>query len=134
MPVIKIDNAAESLPCPNKNVVIFFYVKDFGTLCTLEAISFRDKIEFFDSFGVEVVGVSRDTPETHKIFAEKFQLPFTLVSDERDKLRSLLGLRNFMKCRTTVVIDRDGKERLRYCSMFDPVSHVREALRAVSEI
>ncbi|WP_126450073.1 peroxiredoxin [Sulfodiicoccus acidiphilus] len=117
-----------------RNLVLFFYIKDFAKLCTVEAIAFRDKIEYFHSFETEVIGVSKDPVDTHVKFSEEFSLPFTLVSDPKDALRQRFGLKDFMKCRATVLVDSVGKERFRYCSLFDPVSHVRETLRVLSEL
>ena len=62
-------------------LVLYFYPKDDTPGCTTEACSFRDDIFKFREMGVEVVGVSLDDVESHQAFAEKYSLPFTLLSD-----------------------------------------------------
>lgn len=91
-------------------VVLYFYPKDFTPGCTREACMFRDAFEDLQGHGATIVGVSADSGESHKRFAERYQLPFSLISDESRALardyaivRPLgLGAR-----RVTFVIDRD---------------------------
>jgi len=64
-----------------KTIVLFFYPKDDTSGCTKEACSFRDSYQSFTDAGAEVIGVSSDDGASHQKFAEKFHLPFTLVSD-----------------------------------------------------
>ncbi|AKF06809.1 peroxiredoxin [Sandaracinus amylolyticus] len=95
-------------------VVLYFYPKDFTPGCTREACMFRDAFEDLQGHGATIVGVSADSGESHKRFAERYQLPFSLLSDPDRKLardyaivRPLgLGAR-----RVTFVIGRDGKIR-----------------------
>ncbi|UJR80598.1 peroxiredoxin [Sandaracinus amylolyticus] len=95
-------------------VVLYFYPKDFTPGCTREACMFRDAFEDLQGQGATIVGVSADSGESHKRFAERYQLPFSLLSDPDRKLardyaivRPLgLGAR-----RVTFVIGRDGKIR-----------------------
>ena len=63
-------------------VILYFYPKDDTPGCTVEACSFRDNWHTLEQRGVRVLGVSRDSVESHQQFAEKFGLPFTLLSDE----------------------------------------------------
>ena len=67
-----------------QTVVLYFYPKDETPGCTAEACSFRDNFEDFVEAGAVVIGVSQDSDESHKSFAEHHRLPFLLVSD-RDK-------------------------------------------------
>jgi len=62
-------------------VVLYFYPKDDTPGCTTEACSFRDDISLITALGAQVVGVSVDDTLSHKAFAEKYQLPFPLLSD-----------------------------------------------------
>ena len=62
-------------------VVLYFYPKDETAGCTAEACSFRDSFEVFRDAGAQVVGVSRDSVESHKNFAAHHRLPFTLLAD-----------------------------------------------------
>jgi len=63
-----------------KNVVLYFYPKDDTPGCTREACSFRDNLPKFSSKDATILGVSRDSSESHDQFKAKYQLPFTLVS------------------------------------------------------
>ena len=75
----------------NKNVVLYFYPKDETPGCTREACTFRDSYELFTDLGASVIGVSADSVESHKAFAEHYNLPFTLLSDVENKVRKLYG-------------------------------------------
>lgn len=63
-------------------VLVYFYPKDDTPGCTKEACGIRDKFPAFGKLGVKVFGVSKDSPASHARFAEKYELPFTLLSDE----------------------------------------------------
>ncbi len=95
-----------------RNVVLYFYPKDDTKVCTIEACSFRDKLQPIAALWTEVVGVSVDTVESHKKFAEKNSLNFPLISDH-DKLISktygVLSEDGSYAERVTFIIDREGK-------------------------
>jgi thioredoxin-dependent peroxiredoxin len=95
-----------------RNVVLYFYPKDDTKGCTIEACSFRDKLQPIAALWTEVVGVSVDTVESHKKFAEKNGLNFPLISDH-DKLISktygVLSADGSYAERVTFIIDREGK-------------------------
>ena len=100
-----------------KKVVLYFYPKDNTSGCTKEACDFRDHWDAVRKKGAVVIGVSADSPESHDKFAAKYELPFSLVSDEEKQIlksygvwqkKSLYG-RSFMGVvRTTYVIDERG--------------------------
>src|SRR5258706_12398530 len=69
-----------------KKVVLYFYPKDDTPGCTKEACAFRDHFAEFKKLGVVVLGVSVDTEKSHKSFAEKFKLPFTLLPETDKKI------------------------------------------------
>lgn len=72
-----------------KWVVLYFYPKDDTTGCTKEACGFRDSSPQFQKLGVVVLGVSADSVDSHKKFANKYHLTFTLLSDEsKDMIKS----------------------------------------------
>ena len=94
-------------------LVLYFYPKNDTPGCTTEACSFRDDIFKFREMGVEVVGVSLDDVESHQAFAEKYSLPFTLLSDadqETAKAYGVLGKMGPMSYakRETFIIAPDG--------------------------
>ncbi len=73
------------------NVVLYFYPKDFSPGCTAQACHFRDSYEDFTDLGAVVIGVSGDSPESHKRFVEEHLLPFILLSDGDNAVRKLYG-------------------------------------------
>ncbi len=101
-----------------KNVVLYFYPKDNTSGCTKEACNFRDEFPKFNKLDAVILGVSPDSVESHKKFAEKYKLPFSLLSDEKKDLlekygvwqeKSMYGKKYMGVVRTTVVIDKEGK-------------------------
>lgn len=115
-------------------VVVFFYPKDGSPICTREACAFRDAYEEFVRAGVAVLGVSGDSDESHRRFAEENHLPFDLVSDADGALRRRFGvpkLLGVLPGRVTYVIDRDGVLRHQFASATSARAHVTEALRAL---
>eukprot|EP01107_Rhizomastix_libera_P005580 TRINITY_DN1913_c0_g1_i1.p1 TRINITY_DN1913_c0_g1~~TRINITY_DN1913_c0_g1_i1.p1 ORF type:complete len:133 (-),score=23.68 TRINITY_DN1913_c0_g1_i1:166-564(-) len=94
----------------NKAVVLFFYPKDETPGCTKEACAFRDAYQQFKGDGVEVVGISSDSVESHGKFAEHHKLPFVILSDAKGEIRKLYeyiihSIQNsfFIKCRKIIV-------------------------------
>jgi peroxiredoxin Q/BCP len=115
-------------------VVMFFYPRDGTPVCTKEACSFRDSYKQFIEAGAEVVGVSSDSPHSHRAFAHQHGLPFHLISDAGGALRKAFGVpRSFglLPGRVTYVIDKEGIVRLIYSAPFSSKEHVRQALTAV---
>ena len=118
-------------------VVLYFYPKDNTPVCTAEACSFRDRYEAFQDAGAEVIGVSADSPESHRQFAGRHQLPFRLVSDSDGALRALYGVPKTLGLfpgRVTYLIDRQGIVRHIVSSPFQAAKHVDEMLRALKEM
>ena len=117
-----------------KPVVLFFYPKDNTLGCTREVCTFRDRYEEFRKPEAEVIGISSDSVESHKSFATKHDLPFTLLSDEGGKVRKLYGVPNtfgIFPGRVTYVIDREGIVRHVFSSQLGVEKHVEEALHAL---
>jgi peroxiredoxin Q/BCP len=120
-----------------KVVVVYFYPKDETPGCTTEACSFRDKYDQLKAAGAEVIGISSDSSESHKKFAEHRQLPFILLADEGAKVRKEWGVPNAMGVipgRVTYVIDKDGVVRLVFSSLHDAQKHVEEAVAEVNKL
>ena len=121
----------------HKPVVLFFYPKDDTPGCTRQVCAFRDDYEQFGKLDAEVIGISADSVESHRSFAAKHNLPFTLVSDEGGKVRKLYGVPNTLGLfpgRVTYVIDRKGVVRHVFSSQVGTVQHVEEALEALESI
>lgn len=110
-----------------KNVVLYFYPKDDTPGCTREACSFRDNLPKFSSKDATILGVSRDSAESHDQFKAKFQLPFTLVSDVDGKLSEGYGV--------WVERERDGKKSMginRSTFLIDKTGVIRKEWRGVN--
>lgn len=101
-----------------QKVVLYFYPKDDTPGCTKEACSFRDNLPRFNKINAKVLGVSTDSVESHKKFANKYKLPFDLLADENKEIVEKYGVwqekNNYGKkymgvVRTTFIIDEGGK-------------------------
>lgn len=98
-----------------KVVVLLFYPGDETPVCTRQMCSVRDRWEDYQATGAEVVGISTDSVESHRKFAEHHGLPLRLLSDADGKVSSLYAAKSIIPGRTArsvFVIDADG--RLRY--------------------
>ena len=121
-----------------KKLVIYFYPKDDSPGCTKEACSFRDQFEVFTEADAVIIGISGQSVESHKAFAEKYRLSFTLLSDEGNKIRKLFGvptnLFGLIQGRVTYVADRSGKVVYIFNSQAQATRHVDEALRILTQM
>ncbi len=123
-----------------RKVVLYFYPKDDTAGCTKEACSFRDNLPNFKKLDAVVLGVSRDSLDSHQSFIKKYGLNFTLLSDEDLKVHQLYGTwkeknmygKKYMGTeRSTFVIGEDGRIK----KIFRKVSvdgHEKEVLEALS--
>ena len=100
-----------------KKVALYFYVRDFTPGCTNQACSMRDGNDKLKSNGIVTIGISTDSVESHRKFVDKYELPFTLLSDADAKVAKAYGVygmktfmgRKFMGVkRTTFLIDEKG--------------------------
>lgn len=119
-------------------VVLYFYPKNDTPGCTTEACSFRDNINALIAQQAIVLGVSVDNAESHKAFAEKYNLPFSLLSDPKAEVSSLygavlnLGLVKFAK-RHSFIIAPDGHIARIYRDV-DPDSHVKQVMNDLKSL
>ena len=120
-----------------KRLVLYFYPKDDTSGCTVEACGFRDASGEFGKRGVQVVGVSPDSPESHAKFAGKFGLQFTLLADEGAKVaqkygvwveKSMYGKKYMGIARTTFIIGKGGKVE-KIFGKVKPEGHDSEVLK-----
>jgi len=119
------------------NLVIYFYPKDDTPGCTKEACKFRDEFEVFNELQAQVIGISSDDVKSHKAFAEKYQLPFLLLSDTDKKVRKLFGVPKFAGIfpgRVTYIIDKKGKIVYIFNSMQKAEKHISEAKKILQEL
>lgn len=119
-----------------KWVLLYFYPKDDTPGCTIEACTIRDQFKDFTKIGAVVLGVSTDSVASHKKFAEKFDLPFTLLADEHKEVvgkYGVFGEKKFMgrtymgTMRTSFLIDPKGKIAKVY-EKVKPEAHAPEVI------
>jgi len=118
-------------------LVLFFYPKDDTPGCTAEACAFRDSYGDLQALGAEVWGVSGDGAESHRRFASRHQLPFPLLVDQGNQLRSRFGVPSVLGLlpgRVTYVIDGTGVIRRVFNNLLDGPAHRREALLALRQL
>jgi peroxiredoxin Q/BCP len=123
-------------------LVLYFYPKDDTPGCTTEACSFRDEREVIAEHGAEIVGISRDTVKSHKRFAEKYNLNFTLLSDPDHKTieaygawlpKKMFGREYLGIQRKTLIIDPNG-EIVREYPDVTPKEHALQIIRDLEEL
>ncbi len=120
-------------------VVLLFYPGDNTPVCTKQLCSVRDHWSEYQATGAEVVGISTDTVESHKVFAEQNQLPLRLLSDTDRSVSSKYDMRSWLpgrSARGVVVIDRQGKivhHKAEAVSLFRPSDeNVLAAIRSAA--
>jgi peroxiredoxin Q/BCP len=123
-----------------RTVVLYFFPKAGTPGCTDQACGIRDRFDDYEAAGAVVVGVSRDTPEELREFADEHDLPFTLLSDPNHKVAEKYGVwaeksmygRKFMSVqRATFVIGPDGK-LVKAFPKITPKTHERRVLEALA--
>ena len=110
-------NKVRSADLLGKKTIIYFYPKDNTSGCTAQACNLRDNYASFVAMGYNVIGVSKDSVASHKKFADKYDLPFILLSDTATELLQVFGAWGEKKMygktvmgtlRTTFVFDEAG--------------------------
>ncbi|MDA7440205.1 peroxiredoxin [Candidatus Pseudothioglobus singularis] len=119
-------------------VILYFYPKDDTPGCTTQACDFRDAVKRIIASKSNVFGVSLDSVESHKRFADKNKLPFSLLSDESGEVSEAYdSLNNFMSFksakRNTFIIDPDGKVAKIYLSV-KPSTHSQMVLNDLNQL
>jgi len=124
-----------------KPVVLLFYPGDNTPVCTVQLCSVRDHWSEYQATGAEVVGISMDSVESHKGFAEKKQLPLTLLSDDKGEVTAKYDVKSWLpgrSARAVVVIDKNGMiayRKVEAVSLFRPKDDdVLAAIRSAQEI
>jgi len=130
----KTFNIADNI---GKPMVVYFYPKDDTPGCTKQACKFRDEFEKFTDLGTLVIGVSADNIESHKKFEEKYNLPFILLADTENEVRSLFGVPKnlfLIPGRVTYVIDKRGVIQYIFNSQLGIEKHIGNSLQKLKEI
>lgn len=122
------DTERSSLEFKGSWLLLYFYPKDDTPGCTTEACSFRDSYAQL-SERIAIVGVSKDSADSHRAFIEKYQLPFTLIADTDGTITTLFGTdgTDYPK-RTTFLIDPSGSIQKIYQG-FDCATHVQDVIK-----
>lgn len=118
----------------DKPLIIYFYPKDFTNVCTAEACQFRDMFAYFKGIDMDVVGISRDSVETHLKFKAQHQLPFELLADLDGKVAQAYGaLIPFIKItkRITYLLDKQHRIMGMYEDMFGATNHIDEMVKKI---
>jgi len=125
-----------------KPIILYFYPKDDTPGCTKEACNFRDEFPKFGKMNAEIIGVSIDSVESHKKFADKYKLPFNLLADEKKEVvekygvwkeKNMYGKKYMGIERTTFIINTEGK----ISKIFPKVKveeHNKEVMEALKEL
>jgi peroxiredoxin Q/BCP len=111
----------------NKPCILYFYPKDFTPGCTKEACEFRDQFAQFRGLNIDVIGISRDSVETHLDFKETYKLPFELLADEKGKVATLYKVNILflpLTRRITYMVDRNHRIAAVYEDMFGAQKHI----------
>jgi peroxiredoxin Q/BCP len=126
-----------------KWLVIYFYPKDSTPGCTTEACKFRDERDAIAELGnAEIIGISKDSVESHKKFAEKHHLNFTLLSDPEHKtieaykswgLRKFMGKEYYGTFRNTFIVNPEGQVVKEYIGV-DPQKHAVELINDLKKL
>lgn len=152
---IKVGAKAPSISLPDQDgklhklsdylgqwILVYFYPRDNTPGCTIEACTIRDTFPKLEKLKAKVFGISTDSVASHKKFAERFKLPFTLLSDEQKVVvekygvwaeKSMLGRKYFGILRNSYLIDPQGKIAKIY-EKVKPLSHAKEVLADLNEL
>ncbi|KAA9129781.1 peroxiredoxin [Marinihelvus fidelis] len=119
-------------------LAVYFYPKDDTPGCTTEACNFRDNIYQFQAIDAAVVGISVDDVDSHKAFATKYKLPFTLLADQGGEVSGRYGvLRDFklmkLASRQTFLVDPQGNVAKHYDDV-DPDTHTQDVLADIQSL
>lgn len=122
-------------------VLLYFYPRDNTSGCTKQACGIRDNLPAFSKLGLTILGVSTDTVKSHKNFTAKYELPFTLLSDEKKEVahaygvwaeKSFMGRKYMGTLRTSFLIDPKGRISKIY-EKVKPEIHAEEVLADVAQ-
>ncbi|MCD6087214.1 MAG: thioredoxin-dependent thiol peroxidase [Candidatus Hydrothermae bacterium] len=125
-----------------KWVVLYFYPKDNTSGCTREAQGFTEKLEEFEKLGAVILGISPDSPKSHRNFREKKNLRVTLLSDQEHRvletygawqLKKMYGREYYGVVRSTYLIDPEGRIA-RIWPKVKVKGHVEEVLNTLKEL
>lgn len=115
-----------------KWIVIYFYPRDNSPGCTREAKNFRDNIDKFKKLNTKVIGISPDSPLSHKKFTDQYNLSIILLSDPEKEVISKYHAGGIITKRISYLIDPDGIIKKVYPTV-NPAKHAEEILGDLEE-
>ncbi|MCH7496548.1 MAG: peroxiredoxin [Candidatus Marinimicrobia bacterium] len=117
-----------------QRVLVYFYPKDDTPGCTKEACGLRDVYAEYQTANIVILGISYDSPESHRDFIAKHELPFALLSDARKEVSKLYGTKGIypMAIRRSFLIDEDGRV-VKIIKDVDVTTHNQDVLRYFRE-
>lgn len=95
-----------------ETIALLFYPGDNTPVCTKQLCSVRDNWDDYKETGATIIGISTDSAESHKDFAEKHDFPFTLLADENGEVVSAFGVKSWIpgkSARAVIVVDKKGE-------------------------
>lgn len=99
-------------------VLVVFYPGDFTMVCTKQLCNYRDNISSFQNFGIQIVGISKNSVEDHAHFAQEYSFPFTLLSDHDKNVARLFGTASLLSLggisRAVFIVSKLGYVVYRY--------------------
>ncbi|MFT3927355.1 MAG: peroxiredoxin [Myxococcales bacterium] len=115
--------------------LVYFYPRDGTPGCTKEACAFRDSWQKYETAGVRVIGVSSDSEDDHRKFAEEHSLPFSLIADPEHVWSDAFGVGTFagLDSRVSFLIDAHGKVAKSYDDV-DPGVHAEQVLADAQQL
>jgi peroxiredoxin Q/BCP len=122
-----------------RKVILYFYPKDDTSGCTTQACGLRDSASEIDTRNAVVLGVSPDSAKSHRKFADKYELPFTLLADTDHRIaeqygvwkeKSMYGRKYWGNERTTFLIDAEGRIT-EVLHKVKPAAHVEDVLARI---
>jgi thioredoxin-dependent peroxiredoxin len=120
-----------------KNILIYFYPKDETPGCIAESCGFRDKITEFENYDCKVIGISKDSIDSHAKFAQHHNLPFTILSDSENKVRKQYGVEavvfGMFPGRKTYLINKQGIISHIFDYQIQARKHIVESLKALAD-
>ncbi len=126
-----------------QTVVVYFYPKDDTPGCTKEACSFRDNKKSFDAIDTVILGISPDAADSHTKFIEKFDLPFSLLSDPDKKVmekygawgeKMMYGKKMIGVIRSTTIVGPNGKVLKHWKKVPKAADHPEKVLAFLQEL
>ncbi len=121
-----------------KPLVIFFYPKDNTRVCTAQACGFRDHFKDYLNYETTVIGISKDSPESHAKVMKKRSLPFSLLSDSNGKATKAFKVSTYLfgtlTARCTFIVDQNGIIQGSFRDDFNAKNHIDKSLKLLAKM